>query len=352
MNDMVRIPAARLRELSHAALQAAGVPAEDARAGGDILWTGEMMGISTHGVRRLIFYIQRIRDGAIAPRPDLRIEQPGAGTVVIDGGNGLGPVVGSRGVAEALRVARETGIGFVTCRNSHHFGPVAPYALRAVQAGMVAIMGTNAQPVMSPWRGATVTHGNNPIAFAAPRRNGPPFIIDVAQSVVAYSKLRHAHEAGEPIPQGWAADADGKPTTDAEAGMKGFVLPIGGHKGYGFALGVEILAAALSGGAIGAEVKALYRRDATPQGVCHFFIVIDPERTIGREPFLDRMDAMCSMMSAVAPIDPAEPVLIPGEPEARAMDDRERNGVPLPRDWIEDIEAMAAGRTPKGMPER
>lgn len=352
MNEVVRIPAARLRELSHAALQAAGVPAQDARAGGDILWTGEMMGISTHGVRRLIFYIQRIRDGAIAPRPELRIEQPAAGTVVIDGGNGLGPVVGSRGVAEAIRVARENGIGFVTCRNSHHFGPVAPYALRAVQAGMVAIMGTNAQPVMSPWRGATVTHGNNPIAFAAPRRNGPPFILDVAQSVVAFSKLRHAHEAGQPIPEGWAADAHGNPTTDPEVGMQGFVLPIGGHKGYGFALGVEILAAALSGGAIGAEVNALYRRDATPQGVCHFFIVIDPERTIGREAFLDRMDAMCAMMSAVAPIDPAAPVLIPGEPEAQAMADREQLGVPLPRDWIEDIEAMAAGRMPKGMPER
>ena len=217
---------------------------------------------------------------------------------------------------------------------------------------MVAFMGTNAQPVMAPWRGVEVTHGNNPIAFAAPRRNGPPFILDVAQSVVAYSKLRHAHEDGEAIPPGWAADAQGRPTTDPVAGMQGFVLPIGGHKGYGYALGVEILAAVLSGGAIGKEVKPLYQRDTTPQGVCHFFMVIDPERTIGREAFLDRMDDMCAMMKGVAPLDPAEPVLVPGEPEAEAMADREANGVPLPADWLADIEAMAEGRAPQGMPQR
>lgn len=352
MAETVLVPAPELRAMCHAAFEAAGVPPEDARAAGDVLWTGEMMGISTHGVRRLSFYIPRIHDGAIRARPAIRLQRTGPAVTVVDGGNGLGPVVGSRGTDEAMRLAAESGIGYAACHSSHHFGPVAPYALRAVEAGMVAFMGTNAQRVMAPWRGARVAHGNNPMAFAAPRRNGPPFILDVAQSVVAYSKLRHAKEAGEPIPEGWAADAQGRPTTDPAAGMDGWVLPIGAHKGYGYALAVDILAAALTGGALGTEVQELYRRDATPQGVCHFFIVIDPRKTIGLEGFLDRMDTLCEMMKSVPPVDPAEPVLIPGEPEAAHMAEREAHGVPLPAAWLADIEALARGETPRGRPDQ
>ena len=350
--DIIRVDAAELRGIVRDAFVAVGVPDDDAAMAADILWTGEMMGISTHGVRRTITYVQRIHDGAINAKPDIKIDSTSPSMSVVDGDDGLGPVVGSYGAKEAIRRATETGIGFVSCRNSHHFGPVAPYALRAVEAGYVAFMGTNAQPVMAPWRGSKILHGNNPIAIAAPRRNGPPFILDIAQSVVAYSKLRHANEAGEAIPLGWAADNSGQPTTDAAEGLSGWVLPIGEHKGYGLALAVEILAAALSGGAVVNEVNALYRRDKQAQGVSHFFMVIDPDRLIGREAFLDRIDAMCQLTAATPPIDPGSPVLIPGEPEARVMADYAANGVPIPAARYDELQAMARGEPPRSMPDQ
>lgn len=350
--ETVRVPAETLRALATASFRAVGVPEDDARAAGDVLWLGEMMGISTHGTRRLITYVQRIRDGAIAADPDIAYQRGAPSITVIDGANGLGPVVGSRGAAQAITLATDTGIGYVACRNSHHFGPIAPYAWRAVERGLVCFMGTNAQPVMAPWRGRRLAHGNNPFAFAAPRRAGPPFILDIAQSVVAYSKLRHAHEAGRSIPAGWAADARGRVTTDARAGMDGWVLPMGGHKGYGLALAVEMLAAVMAGGAFGTEVRPLYARDDRPQGVCHFFLVIDPERTIGRDAFVDRMEALCAMMKETPALDAAEPVLVPGEPEAATMAEYAAEGVPLPAAWYEEIQGLARGEPPRSMPFR
>ncbi|MEM8977502.1 MAG: Ldh family oxidoreductase [Pseudomonadota bacterium] len=351
-DDIIRVDAEDLRVIVRDAFAAVGVPGDEATMAADVLWTGEMMGISTHGVRRVITYVQRIHDGAINPKPNVTTDTSSPSLSVLDGDNGLGPVVGSYGAKEAIRRASETGIGFVSCRNSHHFGPVAPYALRAVEAGYVAFMGTNAQPVMAPWHGAKILHGNNPIAIAAPRRNGPPFILDIAQSVVAYSKLRHAHEAGEDIPLGWAADSTGQPTTDAAAGLSGWVLPIGEHKGYGLALGVEILAAALSGGAVVNEVNALYRRDQQAQGVCHFFMVIDPDRLIGREAFLDRIDTMCALTTATPAVQAEQPVIIPGEPEAQTMADYAANGVPIPAERFEELRDMARGKPPRSMPDQ
>ena len=240
-NDMITVESAEMRDVARQAIIAAGVPGDDAAYAGDILWTAELMGITTHGVRRIITYVQRILDGAINPRPNIQIEQTAPSLALVDGNNGMGPVVGSYGLNEAFRLAEETGLAYVACRNSHHFGPVAPYALRAVERGLVAFFGTNAEPVMAPWLGKEVMHGNNPIAVAAPRRDGPPFILDIAQSIVAFSKLRHAKEAGEAIPATWASDKQGHPTTDPAAGLDGWVMPIGDHKGYGLALAVEIL---------------------------------------------------------------------------------------------------------------
>ena len=351
-NDVIRVEAGELRTIARQAIEAAGVPADEAADAGDILWIAELMGITTHGLRRIITYVQRIHDGAINPRPKINVEQTAPSLSLVNGDNGLGPVVGSYGVREAIRLAEETGTGYVACRQSHHFGPVAPYALRAVEKGLVAFMGTNAEPVMAPWLGREVAHGNNPIAIAAPRRNGPPFILDIAQSIVAFSKLRHANEAGEAIPDNWASDKLGRPTTDPAAGLDGWVMPIGEHKGYGLAMAVEILAAAMSGGAVAREVNSLYRRDTQVQGVSHFFFVIDPDRMIGREIFLDKVDALCSVMSGTQPIDQNDPVKIPGEPEADLMRRYSVEGIPILRGRYSELQSLARGEPPQSMPPR
>lgn len=352
MTDIIRIPKAELHTVCRAAFERVGVPSPDADAAADILVVGDLMGISTHGTRRVIIYCQRILDGAIVADPEITVEERSPCLAVIDGGNGMGPVVGSRGVAAAVRLAKESGMAYVGCRNSHHFGPVAPYSARACDAGMVSIMGTNTQPVMAPWGGAALAHGNNPIGVAAPRRDGPDFILDMAQSVVAFSKLRHAHEAGETIPEGWAADADGHGTTDPLAGMKGWVLPIGGHKGYGLALAVDMLSGVLSGGHSATGVNQLFRRDETPQGVAHFFIALDPARLLGEETYYAQMETFCQTIKATPPADAGDPVLVPGEPEAESMAETLEAGIPMPRERFEDIERIADGKQPRTMPDQ
>ena len=352
MTDIIRIQKDELHTVCRSAFERVGVPSDDADAAADILVVGDLMGISTHGTRRVIIYCQRILDGAIVADPDISVDERSPCLALIDGGNGMGPVIGSRGVATAIRLAKESGMAYVGCRNSHHFGPVAPYTARACDAGMVSLMGTNTQPIMAPWRGAAVVHGNNPIGVGAPRRDGPPFILDMAQSVVAYSKLRHAYEAGEEIPEGWAADADGRVTTDPLKGMKGWVLPIGGHKGYGLALAVDMLSGVLSGGHAATAVNELFRRDATPQGVAHFFIVLDPARLLGEDAYFEQMETFCRAIKGTPAADPALPVLIPGEPEAESMAETLAMGIPMPRERFEDIQRIADGQQPLTMPEQ
>lgn len=343
----LRVPADKVLHLTKTALERVGVPEGDAAAAAEVLVSADLQGIVTHGTRRLAPYIARIRDGAFRSRAEIRIETPAPAVAVVDGGSGLGPVVGRKGLDLALKMAAESGIAFVTCRNSQHFGALAPYGRLAAGAGKVCLMGTNALATMAPWGGREVRVGNNPFGLAAPRRNAPPFILDIAMSVAARGKMRLAQDRGEPIPPGWALDARGRPTTDPLEGLKGFVLPIGGHKGYGLALMVDILAGVLSGGAVSTEVRSLFQQKTEPQRVSHFFIAIDPDRILGRAAYEDRMEALCGLMKTTPPFDPGKPVLIPGEIEARTHADRSANGIPMTADDLAALEALARGEPPR-----
>lgn len=346
MPDILRVASDDLLQLTRCAFERVGVPPSDAAAAAEILVSADLQGIGTHGVRRLAPYVARIRDGAFNPTPDIRIARTAPAAALVDGNDGLGPVVGTRGLSAALEIAAETGIAYVGCRNSQHFGALAPYARRAAEAGMVCLLGSTALATMAPWGGREVRVGNNPLGLGAPRRGAPPFILDIAMSIAARGKMRLAQQRGEAIPTGWALDAEGRPTTDPLAGLKGFVLPIGGHKGYGLALAVDILAGALTGGAVSAEVRSLFQQAEAPQGVCHFFIALDPARLLGQDAFGDRMEALCRLMAETPPFDPAAPVLIPGEIEARLLAERRAHGIPLEAEEFAAIQALARGEPP------
>ncbi|WP_337997799.1 Ldh family oxidoreductase [Oleispirillum naphthae] len=346
MPDTLHIASGDLLRLVRTAFERVGVPASDAATAAEILVSADLQGIGTHGVRRLGPYVARLRDGVFAPAPTIRIDRTAPATALVDGGGGLGPVVGVRGLSTALEIAAETGIAYVGCRNSQHFGALAPYARRAAEAGMICLLGSTAFATMAPWGGREVRIGNNPIGLGAPRRGAPPFILDIALSVAARGKMRLAQQRGEAIPPGWALDAEGRPTTDPLEGLKGFVLPIGGHKGYGLALAVDILAGVLTGGAVSPEVRSLFQQAREPQGVCHFFIALDPARLLGRDAYGDRIETLCRLMAETPPFDPAAPVLIPGEVEARTLADRTARGIPLEAAEFAAIEAMARGEPP------
>ncbi len=265
-------------DLALKALAAAGMPDELARHAADALVRAEEDGLPSHGLARLPHYIAQMRTGKVRPdaRPALRRD----GAVVrVDAGHGLAFAAVALGIAAVGDAARETGVAAVAISRSHHFG-VAGHAVEPLAAqGFVALAVSNTPAAIAPWGGAQPILGTNPIAFAVPRGAGaPPLVIDLSLSHVARGKVMLAQAAGRAIPEGWALDREGRPTTDATDAMQGSMLPAGGAKGAALALMVELLTAGLVGGNFGHQASSLFDDRGAPPGLAHLIIVLDPAR--------------------------------------------------------------------------
>jgi LDH2 family malate/lactate/ureidoglycolate dehydrogenase len=337
----VRIDAESLKSLAATALAAAGARTEDAAASAKILVEADLMGIDTHGVIRVPGYADRLRSGGIDVKAIPVLERRAPSLALVDGANALGTVVGSRALEAALAIAAETGAAYVGCRRSNHFGAIAPYAREACEAGYVMLAGTNASTTMPPWGGAELRLGNNPMCIAAPGPQGAHFILDMAMSVAARGKIRAALAAGARIPEGWAADARGHPTTDPAEALAGFLLPFGAHKGSGLSMAVDLFSAVLSGARFLTDVSSWVDRPNEAQGIGHFFLLIDPARLIGREAYAAAMARFRDIVRATPAADPAQPVLLPGERElarrARAL----REGIEVPAALLAELRALS-----------
>jgi LDH2 family malate/lactate/ureidoglycolate dehydrogenase len=231
-----------------------GVPAEDAALAAGVLARADLRGIDSHGVARLHTYYDMLELGRINPRPKLSIVRESASTATVDGDNGLGLVVGPKANAIAMAKAAEAGSGWVSVRNTNHFGIAGYYVLEALERDLIGWAMTNSTKLVAPLWGAERMLGTNPIAIAFPGFEEPPIVIDLATCAAAYGKIEIAVRAKERIPEGWAIDRDGKPTTDPQAMIDGgAILPLGserdrgGHKGYALAMMVDVLSAVLSG---------------------------------------------------------------------------------------------------------
>jgi len=352
MENTIQVPVHDLRACCASALSLVGVPEEHIQMTLQVLITAELQGLGTHGTRRLIPYILRMRDGLINPQPSLRIEKKTPAASLVEGDNGLGPVVAMAGLNEALELSGNTGVAFVGCRNSNHFGPAAPYALEACRREMIVLLGTNGFPTMPAWGGRESMLGINPIAIGVPRRDAPPFILDMSMSMSSRGRIRKAAENGQEIPSGWALNPEGRPTTDPVEALKGFVCPIGGHKGYGLALAVDLIAGVLTGSAFGTDVLSLFQQWEKPQRIGHFFICIDPSRLMDLDRFYERVDSLLDAVKSSAPLDPLKPVLIPGEPEAESYGRLTETGIPLKRDIWEALQDLSRGIYTAKVPER
>jgi LDH2 family malate/lactate/ureidoglycolate dehydrogenase len=329
MAEIIAVDVKELRDCCARALARVGVPEDHIKMTLDVLVTADLQGIDTHGTRRLLPYIMRIRAGLINPTPRISVSKPASAVRIVEGDNGLGPVVAMVGLQEALGAAEATGCAFAGCRNSNHFGPGAPYALRACDEGMICVGGTNAFPTIAPWGGKDTIVGNNPLFIGVPRKRNPHFILDMAMSVVARGKMRRAADRGEKIPEGWALDRTGKPTTDPLQGLKGYVLPIGGHKGYGLALAIDLLAGVLTGSGFGTDVLSLFQHWDKSQRVGHFFICINPSIILPLNQFQTRTEALIEQVKGSSPLNPNSPILVPGEIEANETVRKEREGIPM-----------------------
>ncbi len=336
------LPAAEVEQLAQRALVAGGLNATDAADVVEVLLLADLFGIHTHGVKRVSEYLGRVRLGGMAADAVVTVERVAPALARVDGANGLGPLVGMRSLQAAIEGARDAGIGLALARGSNHFGPAMPYCFLAARQGFASIVASNATTTIAPWGGSDARLGNNPIGFGAPRPGGDPIIIDVAMSVVARAKIRMAEQRGEPIPPTWATDADGRPTTDARAALDGFLLPIAGHKGYGLAVMIDMFAGLLSGASYLNRVSSWSTDPERAQDLGHLFIVFDTALLADEATLHERVEDFAAILHDTPPADPAQPVLIPGEPEMANYHRQLRDGITLPAADLDALIALAS----------
>jgi LDH2 family malate/lactate/ureidoglycolate dehydrogenase len=294
--DSATVYADQLRDLATALFTALGLSLGDAATAADAALYAQLAGSDSHGLVHLPLYVTGLLDRTIVARPDIEVGRKGTCAAHIDAGRGLGLVVSHRAMALAIELAKEHGVGAVAVRNSSHFGAAGYYADLATRSGMLGAAVSNSAPAIAPTGGITPLLGTNPIGIGVPVGSGSPMVLDMATAMVARSRIRQMAGAGQnAIPDGWAIDASGNPTTDANAAIAGSVLPIGGAKGYGLALLVEFLSSALADGSPGFEItyENVVKR---PSGIGHFFLAINPACFAGTAPFERRAQHIATVI--------------------------------------------------------
>lgn len=333
---------AALLDLGTRAFQGLGLPPDDAADVARILVLADLFGLHTHGLSRVESYGDRLNSGGINATPDIVVTDLAPALRVVDGDNGVGPVVGMHALRAAMEVAGTCGIGMVFARGSNHFGPVSPYSLLAAEQGYASIIGSNATTTIAPWGGGDARLGNSPLGFGVPNPGGRPFLLDMAMSVVARAKIRAALKRGEAIPDTWATDSRGVPTTDPRAALDGFLMPIGGHKGYGLALMVDLFAGLLSNAAYLTHVKSWVDAPDEPQNLGHFFILIDTRRLGSTAWLARRMNDFAAILHGSPAVDAERPVIVPGEIELDRLERHRAHGITLDADTMALLRGYAA----------
>ncbi len=343
MNDMTKVavnPEALGRFIEQA-FGATGMNPEDSRYCAECLVKTNLWGIDSHGVLRLPIYLERLQNGAVKPNPEIRAEKSFGALEVLNGDDGMGYVVGHRAMTRAIELARTHGVACIGAMRSNHFGAAALYAREAAAEGMIGIAMTNVGPLMVVPGGSKPVAGNNPIAFAAPTFAEFPFVMDISLSQVAGGKLLLAAKEGKKIPLDWAADKDGRPTDDPVKGYDGYLLPMGGHKGFAMSLAVDVLCGVMTGGAFLSGIMNMYRAKDRPSGTGHLMIAINPSALISPEDFGRRMAEMKQTVKASPMWDETREMLLPGELEYRSEGQRRRNGIPLAQNLFDELNQLA-----------
>lgn len=337
------VPANRLAAQLGEIFRAWGMPEEQRAIVVEKILYADLRGIDSHGCCMLPFY-QRLRDeGRLCVAPHIEVVQETATTALLDGGGGLGHVPATHAMGRAIEKCRTGGVAAVAVRRSGHFGAAGAYASMAADAGLIGIVTTSTPtPAVVPAAGREARLGTNPIALAAPAGRHAPFLLDMATSAASLGKLHDRWRGGRSVPEGWALDRRGRPTRNGRvAAAARRLLPLGGdiehggHKGYGLAAAVEILSSVLPG---------VHRGDASETGgrsVGHFFLAIDPARFRPAGEFATDLDTLIDSLHETPAVDPAEPVLVAGEPEQRTLARRAHQGIPLARGVFEDLRGVA-----------
>ena len=333
----------RVRSQILSIFDAWGMEAALARTAADVMVETDLAGVDSHGVSMLMDYDESRRKGRLNLKARPKVVRDGPVTALIDADAGLGHPAAVMAMNLALDKAKAMGVAAVTVFNSHHFGAAGYYAALASKRGMLGMVTSATRTIaVVPTRGSVPVLGTNPIAFAAPAKRNPAFLLDMASSAAANNKVKVYGLHGKPIPPGWVFDDAGQPVTDADAALeilyntkKGGLTPLGGtpemssHKGYGLALMVHILGGTLSGASF-SPIRVKTQKANEPDRLGHFFLAIDPKAFRAEGAFEDDLDAVIDVLHQTPPLDAARPVLVPGDPEAAARKERLRDGIPIP----------------------
>jgi L-2-hydroxycarboxylate dehydrogenase (NAD+) len=321
---------AKLIEFIARALVAAGIPSEDARQVGALMAEADARGGDAHGVFRLAQYVKQIQSGAVNPRPNIRIVSDKPGAALVDGDNALGHLVMKRATELAIEKARECGVGWGGTRRSNHAGPAQLYPRMAAAQDMIGIYFCvgNAN-LLPPWGGTEALLSTNPIAIAVPASRHPVVSLDMATTNTAFGKIRLKAQRNEPMPEGWMIDRQGKPLTDPKRASEGFLLPIGGPKGYGLALMIGLLAGTLNGAAFGRDVVDYTADSKTPSNTGQTVIAVNIAAFANVQAFKEQVDEVWEVMKSSPTLPGFDEVRLPGEHSEQIYRQRMAHGVPL-----------------------
>lgn len=331
-----RFQAEPLQAFTTAVLERLDVPPDDALEVSGCLLLAELRGVASHGLIRLPVYARRLQAKVVKARPAISLRSRFAAVALMDGDNGLGPVVGARAMEAALKLAESSGLGFVGVRRSNHFGAAAFYVEKAVRRGYIGVAISNAPPNMAAFGGKQRFLGTNPIAVGIPADQEMPLIFDASASVAARGKIIAAAQKNVPIPEGWAIDPEGRPTTDAHKALAGAVLPFGGPKGAAISFISDILSGVLTGASFALHLNTLENLRAE-QNLGHVFAALRTDLFLSAREFGRRMDEILRMLKATSPAPGIERVLAPGEPEFTAELRNRREGITLADEVLEEL---------------
>jgi L-2-hydroxycarboxylate dehydrogenase (NAD+) len=341
MSD-ARVPFAQLRRFITAAMARLGLPEADAAVVGRLMAEADLQGSDGHGVIRLPQYGRRIRAGGINLSPNIKVVQERSGMALLDGDNGMGHLVMQRAAELAIEKARLCGIGWVGARFSNHAGPASLYARMPLAHDMIglyfAVGNANHLP---PWGGLDMLLSTNPIAVAVPAGDEPPVVLDMATTVAAYGKVKAKAQRGEPMPVGWMIDRFGQPLTDPKRAEEGFLMPIGGYKGYGLSLIVGLLAGTLNGAAMGKDVIDFNHDDATTTNTGQAVMAIDLSAFGDVADFKARVDLVVRDLRSSERMPGVERIWLPGEQSHARRIANGRDGIPVASALLTQLDAIA-----------
>ncbi len=337
-NKDVYVKVEELLSLVSTKLANAGLNREHAELTADVLVQADLRGVYSHGVIRTEHYVRRLKAGSLNGNPNFKFKALRSGCGLFDADDGMGHVATKEAMNHAIALAKESGIAMVGVENSSHCGALSYFVNQAIENKMIGIAIVQTDKCVNPFGGARQFFGTNPMAFGFPCQRNPAVILDMATSNVAYGKILHAREKNVSIPETWGLDENGVPTTDPHL-VRG-LTPLGGYKGYGIGMVVDVLTGVLLGAQFGPHIAAMYDGYDQKRKLASTVIAIDPETFIAAERFMAQMDAMVDELHAQPPWPGVERVLVPGDIELELEARNRRDGIPV----VESIYEYLTGK--------